>query len=265
MTHLYIGTPGSVPFNPGDYWMPRRLNVTNLQVVKTEDKPADPTEFKIRRAGTNGAHVIVLLDESSSMQRRLSETTDGLNTIIENHKKGDIETFFSLYTFDGRGTNTIYDKVNVQSVTKVRTVGALGSTNLNDAIGDTLKAISEKLKGVKKADRNSVELIIITDGEENCSRTFSHSKVKELIATAESKNWATTFIGANYDVAQDSASYGFSSARTMSFSDADSQSAYRSIAASSVLTKSLLNAGENLNTVYAATEAGLKDGGNGKA
>ena len=115
MTHLYIGTPGSVPFNPGDYWMPRRLNVTNLQVVKTEDKPADPTEFKIRRAGTNGA------------------------------------------------------------------------------------------------------------------------------------------------------SYGFSSARTMSFSDADSQSAYRSIAASSVLTKSLLNAGENLNTVYAATEAGLKDGGNDKA
>lgn len=264
----YIKTPpaglsyGSVvplPFPPvsPDYSFQRRISIN-----KTPEKNSTKTKFKIRRAGTNGSMVVLLLDESSSMGRRLKETVAGINILLEKHREGDIKTLFSMHTFAGSGVKIVHDFVDVKEIANV---GAMGSTDLNDAIGDTIRHISAKLKEYKKADRPSVELIIITDGEENCSRFFKHEHVKELISTAEAKNWATTFIGADYDASQAGSSYGFSASRTMSFNDENSELAYRNIATSSAMTKTMLNAGETLASVYKSTEAVLKDNVDGKA
>lgn len=258
----YIGTPGGVPFPPvfPDFTIQRRV-----VIAKPDENVSDVTKFKIRRAGTNGSLVVLLLDESSSMGSRLKETVAGINILLEKHREGDIKTLFSMSTFAGTGTKVVYDFVDVNEIKNLVNVGAMGSTNLNDAIGDTIKRISNKLKEYKKADRPSVELIIITDGEENCSRFFKHEHVKELISTAEAKNWATTFIGADYDASQAGSSYGFSASRTMSFNDENSELAYRNIATSSAMTKTMLNAGETIASVYKSTEAVLKDAVDGKA
>merc|ERR1712226_1553278 len=62
-----------------------------------------------------------------------------------------------------------------------------GMTALLDAIGCTLEAYGEEMFNT---------LVILTDGEENSSKLYTNSQIKEVI---EEKKWEVEYLGANQD------------------------------------------------------------------
>ena len=83
-----------------------------------------------------------------------------------------------------------------------------GYTSLNDAIGESISYIKEKVgPALSEADADVV-MLILTDGYENSSRTYSAKAVKELMeACEETGKWNFLFLGAGLDVTEVTQAY----------------------------------------------------------
>src|SRR5690606_6914756 len=71
------------------------------------------------------------------------------------------------------------------------------STPLYDAMGRGISRLKETM--LTNATYN-VFVTVITDGEENASKSFSGAKIKEMIEDLKEKSWTFAYIGANHDV-----------------------------------------------------------------
>jgi len=92
-------------------------------------------------------------------------------------------------------------------------------------LGDLINSLSidkvgTKLAAMDEADRPSkVIFLIITDGEENSSRSFNINKIKEMVKhQQEVYKWEFVFMGANLDSLSEGAAMGISSGNTMNYS-----------------------------------------------
>lgn len=83
-------------------------------------------------------------------------------------------------------------------------VSPCGGTALYDAIGNTVHDIQK----MKLRDGESVQLVVITDGEENSSRTFSHEDVKMLIDSFKSREWSVVFLAQGLRVVEQARGLG---------------------------------------------------------
>jgi hypothetical protein len=73
-------------------------------------------------------------------------------------------------------------------------------TPLYDAIGQTVTYVEEELlKKLKKSKRPKILCVILTDGQENCSRTLTKETVSSLIKKKEEEGWNFIYLGANQD------------------------------------------------------------------
>lgn len=112
---------------------------------------------------------IFLLDKSGSMHERIADAIGGFNSFVEEQKK--IDGTLTLYTFNDKLTCE-YTNVDIQEVKPMDRSSYVpgGNTALYDAMGHVLN------------DHDVVgKLIILTDGEENSSRHYTKSHVKDLI------------------------------------------------------------------------------------
>lgn len=195
--------------------------VTPIAVAKTSVSLG--AAFNPKRCGTKTSHVIFVLDDSGSMQDCRDATIEGFNEYLGMQKKDATEkgipTFVSLYKFDGRNVNNVYNRVPVASVSNLTrdTYNPQGMTNLFDAIGGVMMQINLDLTAKKKADRDSVIINILTDGHENSSRTFTNGDVKQMVSKAQDKAWAFMFLGANIDAFAAGQTLGFNAHNTMQF------------------------------------------------
>ncbi len=122
--------------------------------------------------------VNVILDKSGSMASKLNDVIEGFNAYVDGLAKEDqVDYLFSLTLFD---TLVAYRHVAIPlaNVKKLdpKSYEPGGNTALNDAIGVTVRKVD--------ADRPQVDKIItviMTDGEENSSREWTHDAVKALI------------------------------------------------------------------------------------
>lgn len=212
--------------------------------------------FKAKRAGTKNAHVVIVLDASSSMISCWSETIQGVNLFLDKQKTSEIPTEVSLYTFNGFTTRCVLNKVPAEEAPKLtkENYSPNGMTNLLDAIGTVINTTNDQLNATKKEFRPSVEIMIVTDGEENRSRQFSVSQIREMKQACESKDWTFTFLGANIDAFQESAKLGFGVQNTYQY---DTSSILNTM---SVMTKRTdevklaRSVGASASQVYAQTE-----------
>jgi len=215
--------------------------------------------FKPKKAGKDKSHVIFVLDDSSSMQSCRKQTIEGFNEFLEGQKvdatETDIETFVSLYKFDGSNVNCVIDQTDVQSVEPLneKTYNPRGSTNLLDAMGGVMMKTNLQLSEKKKKNRESVIVVILTDGEENCSRTFANNDIKQMVEKAEGKNWGFMFLGANIDAFSVGASMGFSQHNTMQYSTKNMGETMRSASAMSSRMKSAYASGMDTTIAYASS------------
>ena len=138
--------------------------------------------------------VNVILDKSGSMASKLNDVIHGFNAYLDGLGKEDkVDYLFSLTLFD---TQVAYRDVAVplSQVKKLddRCYVPAGNTALNDAIGITVRKVDAERPQVDK-----VVTVIMTDGEENSSREWTHDAVKALIDQKEKDgDWTFVFLGA---------------------------------------------------------------------
>ena len=136
--------------------------------------------------------IIVIIDESSSMDCMGNEPKDATNNFINEQKGSGGDSKLSLYTFSDK-VRCVIDEKPIKDVESFTDYKPNGMTALYDAIGT---AITKKLAS---PGSSKVVCVIITDGLENASQEFRD--ISPLIKKAETEHdWKFIYIGANQDV-----------------------------------------------------------------
>ena len=154
-----------------------------------------------KHADSQNVYNLIIIDESGSMLRIEKEAVNGLNdtfqTIAAAQKEHTQQRHFvSLVTFNGSRINTVYDRKPVEELNKKwNDYHPDDMTPLFDAMGCSIDSLK---KHVKEGD--IVLVTIITDGQENASKTYSGKQIKEMVSELKSKGWVFAYIGTNQDV-----------------------------------------------------------------
>jgi uncharacterized protein YegL len=172
--------------------------------------------------------VNVILDKSGSMASKTNDVIEGFNAYIAGLGKEDqVNYLFSLTLFD---TQVTYRHVAIPlpDVKKLdsRLYQPGGNTALNDAIGITVRKVEADQPKVDK-----VVTVIMTDGEENSSREWTHDAVRGLIEQKESEGaWTFVFLGAGLDAWHQGRSYGVQAANVAQYRADQYRDAFAAVA-----------------------------------
>lgn len=155
--------------------------------------------------------IVVILDESGSMHHLRYDVIGGFNKLLDDQRALEGDADLSLYTF----STTVKLRVDAVAVQDVKQLDVYsyspdGGTAMNDAIGQALTKL------LFEAPAKAI-ISIFTDGQENASREYSLTQVKELIAQCEGKGYQVVFLAANMDEVAVGASYGLMAGATRGF------------------------------------------------
>src|SRR5262249_52549006 len=106
-----------------------------------------------------------------------------------------------MITFSSESVDTIRENEIMETV---KPIGS-GWTPLYDAIGRGIGILDQAMMG--KIDVKAV-LVIMTDGQENASREFSHEKISALLKARQEQGWLVTFLGKGLEVAKQGTNLG---------------------------------------------------------
>jgi uncharacterized protein YegL len=163
-------------------------------------------------------HVSFILDETGSMDAIKTQTISGFNEYIDTLKKDATASniLFTLTKFNSAKTEIVYNAVKIADVPHLDndTYCPAETTPLYDAIGKTIESLSKTVKGKKQ----SVLVIIQTDGQENASVEFTMRGIFQKIEEKKKLGWTFVFMGANQDAWATSQTLGISKGNTMGYS-----------------------------------------------
>jgi uncharacterized protein YegL len=185
--------------------------------------------------------ITMVLDRSGSMGHIRTDTIGGINSFIEAQQKGPGEATLTLVQFDDQ-YQVDYLRTPIKEVQPLteETYIPRGNTALLDAIGKTIVTLGEQYKKMPESRRpERVIMVIQTDGEENASREYNKTTIKEMITLQQSTyKWDFIFLGANQDAFANARAMGIPAANAMSaaYDAMGTQSAYRS--ASNIILQS---------------------------
>jgi hypothetical protein len=150
-----------------------------------------------------------ILDRSGSMELIAGDTIGGFNAFVESQKP--LGGTMSLYLFDNY-IETVYQDVFISDVIPLTraTFTPRGATGLLDAIGTVINGIT---KGVNEL----IQIVIMTDGFENCSSKFKPKYIKELIENKILLGWDFMYLGANQDSVLQAGNLGINPEQTLDF------------------------------------------------
>ena len=157
--------------------------------------------------------LVFILDKSGSMQPLTDDTIGGFNANIEKYREEEGEALVTTVLFDTECTMT-HDRIPISEVPMLtrREYAAGGCTALNDAVGRTVEHIEKIHRYIRPEDvPGAVLFIIMTDGMENASRSWSTSRVRDLVAAKKEAGWDFVFIGAGIDAFREAENIGISS------------------------------------------------------
>lgn len=144
--------------------------------------------------------IAIVADRSTSMWKIIDESRDAINDLINEQR--DVEGYANLtFVMFSTEYEVLHDRVDIQKMGKIgNEYSASGMTALYDAIGNTINTIQKGLDDTPVERRaDTIIVAIVTDGEENASKEFSHPAIAELIKLKESQGWHFKFLGANID------------------------------------------------------------------
>ena len=172
------------------------------------------------KANNQLTEMVFILDKSGSMFGLEKDTVGGFNSLIEKQKKQEGECFVSTVLFSD-SAQTVHDRLPLEGIEQMREEDyqPMGCTALYDAVGNTIAHIANIHKYARKEDVPAHTIfVIITDGYENASTEYTHSKLKALIESKKEKDgWEFLFIGANIDAAATAESIGISKERSANY------------------------------------------------
>ncbi len=166
-------------------------------------------------------HIAVVLDRSGSMQSVKSDTEGGLKAFLAEQASAPGTTTVSLYQFDTE-YEPVYENRALADVPEYRLVPR-GGTALLDAVGRTISTVGAQLAAKTEDDRpGEVIVVILTDGEENQSREFSLTTVKQMITSQQDTyGWKFVFLGADQDAFEAAGGMGIARGTTLSYASAN--------------------------------------------
>lgn len=168
--------------------------------------------------------IISILDRSGSMSSMVNSAIEGYNEYIEGQRLVEGKANITSILFDNEililDNNT--DIKNCNLLNRQNYVPR-SSTSLYDAIGEAIDNEIDLLSKMPKSERPEQTLcVILTDGEENSSKKYNSTKIKEMINEMKNDyNWEFIFLAANQDAFAVSDTLGISKGNTLNFSYSD--------------------------------------------
>jgi hypothetical protein len=188
----------------------------------TIEDPKDTTE------------IVVIIDKSGSMCHLVDDTIGGFNSFIEEQRALPGHANLTLVLF-----NQQYELIemgeNIQDIKLLSrdTYYPSGYTALLDAVGRAINETGQRLANITEEDKpGKVIVVIITDGQENCSREFEKQQIKDMITHQQEKySWQFVYLGANQDAFAEAGELGISGLNTVDYtaSSIGTQSVYRGV------------------------------------
>ena len=142
------------------------------------------------------------------MQSMRSELVQGLNVFMDEQRKVGPANV-TVVQFDNT-VETVIDGVDVSDVPPFSDehFQPRGMTALLDGIGSIVSKIESRLPLGKLGREVAPIIVILTDGQENASQSFSRKDIFDLIKAKKELGWRFTFMGANQDAVAVGESYG---------------------------------------------------------
>ena len=158
-------------------------------------------------------HLVIILDRSGSMEARKADHEGGLRSFIADQKKLAGEVLVTFVRFDSADPCEVVMAERPLDEVKDEDLVLLprGGTPLLDAVGETLTKFGH-LAG-------RVILMVITDGGENQSRTWTRKAVQDLMKSKEAAGWTPLYLGANVDEFAEAGSLGVSGAAAAGYAN----------------------------------------------
>ena len=168
-------------------------------------------------------HNLIILDESGSMSSIKSLIINGFNELVQSIKGiekqfPEQEHIISMVSFNDLDNKILHFVQPVNKLDSINdsTYNPASMTPLYDAMGFSISKLKQYLEG---KENYSVLVTILTDGEENASKEYTRSVIKNLVNDLKQQNWTFTYIGADHDV--EGMAFRLSIDNTMSFDKND--------------------------------------------
>lgn len=162
------------------------LNWFNKKVTNRENTDNENAQEPVEHS--DQFKIVVVLDESGSMDDIRQDMIDALNSLITEQKQiSERPTKFTLVKFNDQVSRVIKNR-------DLREVSTLThndyrpdrSTALYDALGDTIDWFRYE---------RDVLMVIITDGMENASRKYKHAQIKQMLDEKQKhRNWTYIYL-----------------------------------------------------------------------
>ena len=151
---------------------------------------------------TDGYKIVIVLDESASMETIENDMRKALNGLILEQKTVDRKCYFTLVKFNHTIRRVIANK-NLKCITEITTKDYTpkGSTALFDAVGDTINWFRYE---------RDVLLVVITDGQENSSKKYHKPDVMKMLKEKEDYcDWSYVYLGCDIQTSRQGNTMGF--------------------------------------------------------
>ncbi len=150
----------------------------------------------------NLCEIVVILDESGSMESCKADTISGVNLFLNNQKRISGEANVTLVKFSDY-YKIINDSTPLDQIVYLDENNYIPAnmTALLDAVGKTINSIGKRLADTPEDDKpEKVIIAVITDGYENASHEFSRKQIFDMVSLQKNKySWEFIFLGANID------------------------------------------------------------------
>lgn len=169
----------------------------------------------------NYTALMLIIDRSGSMSSIRDDMVGGLNGLLEEQKKQPGLLTVSVVSFDNE--IELPHRMAAPSGVTVE-LDPRGSTALYDAMGFGINTLASDIDALPEHARPStVQVIVVTDGEENASGEYSGKLIKQLVTEkTKSENWDFVFLGANQDAVMKAAELGIGEGSALTY-DAGSE------------------------------------------
>ena len=175
--------------------------------------------------------VVLVLDETGSMNQVRDETIQGVNQYLETLKKDNSQddTLFTLTLFNSKEIRTPYNGVSLNDVAPITrdTYKPDEWTPLYDAVGKAIRS-TEALE-IRQIPAPNVILAVMTDGLENASREYTNTQIITTITEKQTKGWTFVFLGANQDSWKTAGSIGVPTANAGNYNYKNPGDAFKSL------------------------------------
>lgn len=161
--------------------------------------------------------ICMILDRSGSMAGRQGDVIGGVNQFLEEQKKNTDPASIALVRFDTGYIERFRPMAALHSCQPLTAPDFMprGGTPLLDAIGFTIDALDHDWL-VEQPERCIV--VIVTDGEENASQTYTRARIKQMITSRQnSGKWSFVYLGADVDSFHEAGTMGVWASNTANY------------------------------------------------